>query len=537
MRKLIYRLRLISRAAMSVPKNQQDVVEFVRLCKLDKNGILRAPVLYNMNTRGKFLLWRIFVSLEDVSNPNRPMTYGIEQKFINRSQIPEDVVAVYWTESGQEGGAVLTSEKTTIEVGKNIGRSNFTTPLTQAILDARSLYLKKIRKGSVTSKSKIRKVGEVVTFEDLANDTNRGPAPWRIFAMAMHNYNKFKRHITYPATVQAKLDGTLFIVVRHPLLPEVNGRHIDGYSRRRETYETQDHILEELYPILESHPGWHIVGELWKRGHVLQDVSGSARRKVDSRLKSKAVLLNFNIFDCFRIDQPELGFMDRQAKLDEIFAPYNNLADAAHLKRIETVRVKNEAEMMTHYESYLRSNLEGAIVRNLDAPYEFGLNREKRTYKTLKIKPRDDAEWPIVGYTDGRQGKEVGAVIWTLAENDEGVKKRTGELLPIAERRTFNVTPNQPYNERYFIFSKLESDSAVMDRVRGKPYTIQYTRLSTDHLPQEPKGLHFRDTKIDDWLLKGFGGGDETGPEENEVGSQEGEGEGEGEVEVINNGK
>jgi ATP-dependent DNA ligase len=306
--------------------------------------------------------------------------------------------------------------------------------------------------------------------------------------------------------------------VHHPKLPEreltkedgtLVRERIDGYSRGRENYEGQDHVLLELAPVLKKFPGLHLTGELWKKGQTLQDISGASRRTADSS-RGKAAKWDYNVFDCFYIDQPELGYEERQAVLDDVFDALDD--QAKYVKRVQSYIVDNKEAAMKLYNKWMaeklpdgRSVYEGAVIRNLHGPYEFGIDKEKRSYQALKWKPRPDAEWPVIRFKDG-VGKEKGQVIWICAENEDGVKRRTGEVLPLEERKTFAVTPNMPIDVRKHIFKKISVDDFFEKNIKGQLYTISYSILSKDFLPQQPKGMRFRDQKINQLLLAGYEG-------------------------------
>ena len=170
-----------------------------------------------------------------------------------------------------------------------------------------------------------------------------------------------------------------------------------------------------------------------------------------------------------------------------------------YVKMIPMYTVKNKEQLLAKYEAFLEDKMEGAVIRNLDSPYEVGIDKEKRSYKTLKIKPRPDAEWPVVGYKDGN-GKESGAVIWICAENDEGVMSRLNEVIPLSDRKQFSVTPNMDYETRNLIFKKLTEDKNLFKKIEGELLTINYSILSNDYLPQQPKAIRFRKQEINDLL-------------------------------------
>lgn len=504
---------------MAVPKNHQQVLEFAALGKI-ADGVLTMPPLWSIDEHNKFRKWQIFVGIH---NSKTGKDLAVTDAYIDRKALPANCVGVYWTVSGQEGTKnPLTSERTVIEVGKSTGRSNFTTPFTQAILDARSEYNKKVRKGMQPNKAHLKRKGEAFTMEELFDMEHRGTYPWRVFAMAVHDVTKNGNwaRVKFPAEIDTKLDGTLFITVHHPRLPEReltddNGKlhreRIDGYSRGRENYEGQDHILLELAPLLKKHPGMHLTGELWKKGFGLQDISGASRRTADSS-RGKAERWDYNVFDCFFIDKPDMPYEERQAVLDDFFDEVPDTVQ--YVKRIEPHIVETKEEAVKLYNKWMsetnadgRNTYEGAVIRNLDGPYEFGIDKEKRSYAAMKWKPRPDGEWPVVGYKDGA-GKEKGQVIWICAENDEGVQKRVKELLPLDERKRFAVTPNMPVDVRKHIFNRLEKNADLFEKqVKGKLATISYSILSKDWLPQQPKMLRFRDEKTNKVLLEGYEGG------------------------------
>lgn len=490
---------------MSIPKNQQFVLEFAKLGEI-VDGILHMPTLYNLNNRGVYRTWDLFIAIENLKGNVLAITDG----YINRDPLPKGYIGVYWTESGEEEGTITVHSKTPIETGKYGTNSNRTTPFTQAILDARSKYNKKIKEGAVSDKSLLKKNGEQNTIDELISKKHRGDKPWRIFTMAYHDLQKPNvwSHVKYPCSVQYKLDGTLAIVVYHPSLPEISITdgdqtkyvHMDCYSRGRESIEQQkDHILMEMHDTLIKYPGLHIVGELWKKGYSLQEISGSSRRLTDSKLGEASIKYDFNAFDCFYIDKP-YTFEERYGLLEDVHMEKDNYN---YFKMIPTNEARNKNEIMTLYNSYLDEGYEGAIIRNNDGLYEVGIDRELRSYNTLKLKPRFDDEFPIVNFKEGTKGKDIGALIWICAENDKGVEQRAGKVLPLDDRKTFSFTPNMDYELRYNIFKFLKNNPAYFEKnIKGQPYTVNYSILSDMYLPQQPKGKGFRELKVNEQLIQ-----------------------------------
>lgn len=473
-----------SKPGGKIPPSHQLVIDFYKKCEL-KDGILASPTLYSQQKSGKILLWVIKLHSSNLTL----------NAVLNRESVPK---AEFWSEYGQVDGKITISEKTIITEGKNIGRSNFTTPLTQALYDARGLYMKKIKSGSVEDKSNLISTDESLTLDRLCKISER-ENPSRVFASAYHSLSfneeakeyKNWKYINFPCTIQPKYDGTLMISVYHFCIkahqvdPKFPG--LDTYSRGRETVygKNHPHIMIELYDILKKHIGLHLVGELWAPGFHLQDISGASRKQKSA----SEIMLNYNIFDCFKIDKPNLTFVERQKILKSI-----DFNTTTYLKLVPTEIVKNREELKIQYDKFIAEDLEGAIVRNQDSLYEFGLNKQKRSFTSMKLKPRFDDEYPVVGFTRGERGKEQRAIIWICAENDNGVTKRTGKILPLSERLTFNVTPNMPLEKRERIYTELEKNGELFcEKYYGKPYTISYSILSNEnYLPQQGKGIRFR---------------------------------------------
>ena len=133
----------------------------------------------------------------------------------------------------------------------------------------------------------------------------------------------------------------------------------------------------------------------------------AAKEKKDG--KEKKVKLEYHIFDLFfptMCRMKEMPYLERKIILDDIFDI--TMKANVNLKFIVKVKthIANTFEEETNlYEQFLAEKYEGSIVRNLDAPYEFGVDKEVRTYQIRKRKPRYSAEYEIVGYTEGAQEK------------------------------------------------------------------------------------------------------------------------------------
>ena len=481
--------------------NLVDIIAFAKTCRL-KDGVLSSPTVYSMSLAGKdkhpkYRIWQIMVAL---NSGNKAV--NITATLLKSKTLGSDYSARYWTVSGDEAGKQTRSGDTRITVGKNIGKANETTVLTQALHEARSMFNEKLRKGGSVDRTALRLPG-TTSIEDLVDDKKRGAAPWRVFAMALHDVNKSDnwKHITYPGYIQPKYDGTRFIVVAHPRIP--NG--IDGFSRGRETYEGQDHVLVELRAILDQYPGLYIDGELWREGYGLQQVSGSSRRQTG------ADRLDYYVFDCFYLDRP-MPWVDRRALIGEIQSAIAGEPGFEHIKFAPTMTYNNRDQAMHIYGEFLNSGYEGGVLRNADSGYEWDPNREKRSHTTLKLKPMDDDDWPVIGFGCGTSGKDVGALMWVLETNQNiitGLNKKRGtkaHLLPTPEDNQFNsVTKGMTYEQRYAAYQFLVKNPDYFEkRLKGQLMRVQFSIISDYGKPQQPKVLGFRDLKLNEEFMSKF---------------------------------
>jgi len=473
--------------------NNAEIIAFAKTCKLNA-GVLSSPKVYSMSLVGKdkrpkYRVWQIFIAALQKGD-----SLNITASLIKNKSLDISIKGKYWTVSGDEQGKQTKSGDTIISVGKNIGKANETTAITQAIYEARSMFNEKIRKGGSLDKSALRLPGDI-NIENLISDPKRRENPWRVFGMALHDVNKADnwKHVTYPGYIQPKYDGTRYIVVAHPLIP----KGIDGYSRGLESYEGQEFILTELLPLLKNFPGLYLDGELWREGYGLQQVSGSSRRQTG------ADKLNYYIFDCFYIDKP-MPFYERRKIVLEIAELVDKKPEFSHIKFAPVFLYNSKDEALHLYGEFLNQNFEGGVLRTKDSPYEWDPNREKRSHQTLKLKPMDDDDWPVIGFCDGSSGKDVGALMWVLETNQEIVdelnKKRNlkAHILPDVEDNRFtSVTKGMTYEQRYAAYKFLRNNPEYFEqRLKGQKMRVQFSIISDYGKPQQPKVLGFRDIEL-----------------------------------------
>jgi ATP-dependent DNA ligase len=213
-------------------------------------------------------------------------------------------------------------------------------------------------------------------------------------------------------------------------------------------------------------------GELYLHGTSLQDISGIARGDKD-------VKLQYVIYDV--ICAETLLYSQRKKILEDCRGILASFGQNVHCIIADTVVVNNEQELQAYYTQYIAEGYEGAMVR-LDEPYEHGYNNYHSKY-LLKMKPCYDAEYKLVGWTVGTNGKAEGALM----------------LICEVGNVTFNITPAMELDERLalaLLMPKIESNGKTYfdNHYAGRQMTVYYDELSDNKVPLRARTkFEFRD--------------------------------------------
>jgi hypothetical protein len=426
-----------------------------------KNGVYEFTPLYALNSRGQTRFSNIFIrfivgdgeikdSNWDLDNEEQ---VDIESAHLDKSEeIPEDVIAALWTETGQEGGKTLRSSPTYIRSGKNLGKKNATNVLTQAISDGRSKWNKNKRKsGYVEDKAQLTVVQS-----------------GRIKPMALHELppqaedEKFDiTGTTYwnegdPMYIGHKSDGNRMMAAKGDL-----------WGRGGDTPPNPlTHIREQLAPLFVKYPKIILDGEIYKHGIEHQLINGTYMNA-----KTDASQLDYVVFDAVLPDR-DTPFEKRVEFLRELLGEQKNHPNII-LNDVELVSTSDEIE--TKYKAYLADGYEGAVLRKPDSKYDVGIRKEKRSKTALKLKPVFDKEFEITGFKDGK-GKDSGALIWILKMPDSN--------------KTFFSRPKMTIDERRKLFDHMK-DNFDSD-YKGKPMRILYGDTTKDGMPRFSRAVGVR---------------------------------------------
>lgn len=363
------------------------------------------PTLYKLTSAGKVQMWSIGVS--------------------------KNVIVV---NHGQVDGKIQRTEET-IKEGKNVGRSNETTPAEQALAEATSKWEGKVKKGYVE---------EIDRAEAGEKDIDGG-----YDCMLAHKFADHGHKILYPSYEQPKFNG-------HRCLAIVKDGVATLWSRTRKPILSCPHIIEELqrvYPTGTHKPD----GELYNHDFKdrFEDLASLIRQPES---KPGCTDIQYHIYDkCM-----EGGFRERTEQLEDDF---HGISDLKYLKLTETVLVADEEQMMEVFDSFLKRGYEGGMARNANSLYE-----GKRSYGLQKIKEFLDADYPIVGINEGR-GSYAGCGIF-VCQTPEG--------------KTFDVKMRGPKE-------RLQDFLAHLKLWKGKTLVVKYQYISKYGIPIFPVGERFKE--------------------------------------------
>lgn len=322
--------------------------------------------LYEKSSTGKIKHWEISVTTDRISmGGNLYSEHGI-------------IIVKYGTDNNK-----IHINKKTIDKGKNIGRSNETTPYEQAVSEAEATWKKKLDKGYV---------------ENL-NDLNKEV----LLPMLAHTFQKRGHNITYPCFVQPKLDGI------RCLAKKIDEKTIKYYSRMGKEFNTLEHLTPDLLKLMKVDQV--LDGEIYSHDLTFQEMI-----RLVKKLRPESNILKYHVFD---IVNTNIDFTERNIQL-ECSIPTKGLI---HLVKAQRISCIDDVKVM--HNEYVKNGYEGLILRNLTGMYKL----KGRSADLQKYKEFQDEEFEITGGKEST-GVEAGCVIFT-------VKNKKGQEFSVRPRGSF----------------------------------------------------------------------------------------------------
>jgi len=337
------------------------------------------PVLYHETEAHKIIEWNISVQCID--------------------DIPT-IVTVFGYTDGKKQTTMLK-----ILYGKNIGRSNQTTPYEQAVSEAKSKWEKK----------------QLENYRQNVNDTIQ------LLPMLAHKYVDHKHKLTWPVYGQKKLNGVRCLAF-------IKDDTVTYISRKGKKYETLTHWNDDLKNLFPS--GTILDGEAFNPQLNFQEIIRRVKRVKTSRLNIEDDPLQYWIYD---VVETSLSYEDRLRFLME--------RDSTQLiKIVRTQLLESEDQLKRFHQQNLINGFEGTIVRSRHGLYK----PDCRSYDLLKYKDFLDEEFEIIGGRSA-QGRDEGTVVFEC-------KTSTGQ--------SFNVRPKGTWDERKDYLDRIDQYVGQMLTVR-----------------------------------------------------------------------
>jgi len=316
---------------------------------------------------------------------------------------------------------------------KNTGRSNATTAVEQARLEAVAKWKKQIKK-------------KYHMEEEDTKGLNLKP-------MLAKSFEDRKDKVRYPVWVQPKFDGVRCLSYR-----DATGS-VTLQSRGGDPYDVE-HIRSALEPLLDSNVV--LDGELYIHGMKLQNIVSLVKRPQEGSLQ-----LTYCIYDSTNLQSQELPWDDRYQYLYDWFLNRQQSLPPFIIP-VQTVQVLGEDGVRYCHDEFMKMGFEGAIIRLPKGKYTFGY----RSSELLKLKAFQDAEFMVIGVQCGK-GKFENAPIFRCVTT---------------EGKEFDVVPKGTEQGRYEMLVK-----AMKGDYEGRMLNVRFFTYTNDGVPQFPVGVYFRE--------------------------------------------
>lgn len=260
-------------------------------------------------------------------------------------------------------------------VGKNIGRSNETTPEQQAILEADSKIKEKLKEGYFETIDEAK--GSTVVLPMLALDIK-----------------KLKKPIDWGnCYVQPKLDGMRCL-----------GNSDKMISRTNTLIDTMPHIQDELANLATS---IFCDGELYEHGKTFQE-----NMELIKKYRGKdSENVKYHVYDMVI----PLPFTERYRMLSKV------IFGSKHIELVPTFKVTSMEEVNKYHVQFLFEGYEGTIIRWGNEGYE----PDKRSMHLLKKKDFIDKACKVLDIIPSEKRPEQGIAV---CEMNDKIFKATPKM-------------------------------------------------------------------------------------------------------------
>lgn len=463
-------------------RDMQNFQDFPGYISKDKKMYVFPP-LYNVDARSRKRIWTLYIRLIDkkekdiVKGSNWDMDsqnpFIIKKEYLQDEDIPDNYISESWTETGIIGKKITRSQPTYFIEAKNKGKKDERNNFKTALIDGRNKWSKKVRHGSQEEKDMLKQ----------EKNEEKGEYKKRkgYFPMLLEEYIKKKEYIIFPAVGQLKLDG-----VRSIMYFDKDDEDVVIYSRTKIVWEGFSLHKKEIKDTLKEYydkkndESLYLDGEFYKHGKKLQEISSIVKTSKNNDYPDKTVC--FYVFDCFYPSKTDMKFIDRYNIIKSIFSK----KEYRWIKLVECFDLKDDKETYKQYDKSRKNGYEGIVIRNRDSPYkthpQYNSDSYIRSTDAQKLKNISVEEFKISGYTEGKKGKDKGALIWIL-ETENGHK--------------FNITEkNKTVKERKEQYKNLQNDDKLFDKkYKNKMMMVSYNDKSEPGIPLRAKAVGLKESE------------------------------------------
>lgn len=318
-----------------------------------------------------------------------------------------------------------------IKKGKNIGKSNETTPFQQAVNEATSKWNEKRDSNYEPEQMDPNNYVPRLMLPQLAKGPRKGK-------------------IKFPAWIQPKLNGVCNLAEPANVAPYFNtdANLIQHHSRGGHLFETLAHLDEWVKKLNAPAP---VHGELYTHGWSLQKI-----RSYTQKIKPDQTKLEYWLYDIAQIG-PEFD-----KRLEWLYETVSTLGTDSPIKLTPTILVTSYVEAKHWHDKFVADGFEGGMLKNKDGIYMFQYNSND----IEKVKEFESEEFEIIGGKEGTGG-DTGCVIYKCKTK---------------EGKEFDARPRGTVEDRQEMFRDLPNDI-------GKKLTVRFAEWSDDMIPQQPVGV------------------------------------------------
>ena len=243
-----------------------------------------------------------------------------------------------------------------------------------------------------------------------------------------------KHRMTYPCAVEKKVDEIRCHVIVKPLGSQVFDVQFNSYAGKplhnMELFRSGFIDIFNATGFHEYDCGFEVNANFndsyrWVR---------SSRGIPDDLLEASTKFILFDL----PLSGQSIPFEEREALRVRVYREaYNSLqGKRLNLELPTSERAYSEAEVLRIYSRYTEEGAEGAMVKDLQHPYIKGA----RTYHWLKLKPENDADGIIQGFTEAVAGVDQ-PELGIFAGDRLG---RVGSILVQVQEEDGKITSAQP---------------------------------------------------------------------------------------------